>query len=81
MTIHVGNLSCKVLENDLLGIIEEYGQVEVCKIIKDRDTGNPLGFAFIRMPDEAAGTKAIEELNGFEFEGRLMILKEIRLGA
>lgn len=75
MNIYVGNLSYKVRENDLLGVIEEYGQVESCKIIKDRETGKSKGFAFVEMPDDAA-IKAIAELNGAEFDGRTMVLKQ-----
>ena len=77
MNIYVGNLSYKVRENDLQGVFEEYGQVETCKIVKDRDTGRSKGFGFIEMSDDAA-TKAIEELNGAEFDGRTMVVKEAR---
>jgi len=78
MNIYVGNLSYKVRENDLQGVVEEYGQVDSCKIIKDRDTGKSKGFAFIEMSDEASASKAIVELNGAEFDGRTMIVKEAR---
>ncbi len=78
MNIYVGNLSYKVRENDLQGVIEEYGQVESCKIIKDRETGKSKGFAFVEMADDASATKAIEELNGAEFDGRSMVVKEAR---
>ena len=78
MNIYVGNLSYKVRENDLQGVIEEYGQVESCKIIKDRETGKSKGFAFVEMADDAAAAKVIEELNGAEFDGRSMVVKEAR---
>ena len=78
MNIYVGNLSYKVRENDLQGVIEEYGAVESCKIIKDRETGKSKGFAFVEMADDAAATKVIEELNGAEFDGRSMVVKEAR---
>ena len=76
MNIYVGNLSYKVRESDLQGVIEEYGQVESCKIIKDRETGKSKGFAFVEMPDDAAAVKAITELNGAEFDGRAMVIKQ-----
>ena len=78
MNIYVGNLSYKVRENDLQGVIEEYGQVESCKIIKDRETGKSKGFAFVEMSDDSAAAKVIEELNGAEFDGRSMVVKEAR---
>ena len=75
MNIYFGNLSYRVRENDLQGVVEEYGQVTSCKIIKDRDTGRSKGFAFVEMADDAAGAKAIQELNGAEFDGRQMVVK------
>ncbi len=54
------------------------GAVESVKIIKDRETGKSKGFAFIEMNNDAQAKQAIEELNGSEFEGRTMIVKEAR---
>ncbi|MDO9153267.1 MAG: RNA-binding protein [Paludibacter sp.] len=76
MNIYVGNLSYKVRESDLKEVIEEYGQVDSCKIIMDRDTRKSKGFAFVEMSDDAAAKKAISELNGAEFDGRAMVVKE-----
>jgi RNA recognition motif-containing protein len=77
MNIYVGNLSYRVRENDLQGVMAEYGQVTSCKIIKDRETNKSKGFAFVEM-DDAAGEKAIAELNGAELDGRTMVVKEAR---
>lgn len=78
MNIYVGNLNYRVREQDLQQVMEEYGAVSSVRVIKDRETGRSKGFAFIDMEDDAAATKAIEELNGAEFEGRTMIVKEAR---
>ncbi len=77
MNIYVGNLSYRVRENDLQGVMAEYGPVTSCKIIKDRETNKSKGFAFVEM-DDAAGEKAIAELNGAELDGRTMVVKEAR---
>lgn len=76
MNIYVGNLSYKVRENDLREVIEEYGQVDSCKIIQDRETRKSKGFAFVEMSDDVAAAKVISELNGAEFDGRAMVVKE-----
>ena len=78
MNIYFGNLSYKVRENDLQGVVAEYGEVTSCKVIKDRETGKSKGFAFVEMADDAAAAKVIEELNGAEFDGRSMVVKEAR---
>ena len=76
MNIYVGNLSYKVRESDLKEVIEEYGQVDSCKLITDRDTRRSKGFAFVEMADDDAAKKAIAELNGAELDGRTMVVKE-----
>ena len=78
MNIYIGNLNYRVREEDLKHVMEEYGVVDSVKIIKDRETGRSKGFAFVEMPNDADATKAIEELNEAEFEGRQMVVKEAR---
>ena len=78
MNIYIGNLNYRVREEDLKQVIEEYGVVDSVKIIIDRETGKSKGFAFVEMPNDAEGKKAIEELNEAEYEGRQMVVKEAR---
>ena len=63
MNIYIGNLNYRVRESDLQQVLEEYGVVESGKLIIDRDTNRSKGFAFA-------------ELNGAEYEGRQMVVKE-----
>jgi RNA recognition motif-containing protein len=78
MNIYIGNLNYKVRENDLKEVMEEYGIVDSLKIVKDRDTGKSKGFAFVEMPNDSDAQRAIEELNGAEYDGRTMVVKEAR---
>lgn len=78
MNMYVGNLNYRVKEADLQQVMEDYGKVTSCKVIIDRETGRSKGFGFVEMDDDAAATKAIAELNGAEYEGRTMVLKEAR---
>jgi RNA recognition motif-containing protein len=76
MNIYIGNLNYKVREDDLQRILEEYGQVDSVKIVKDRDSGRSKGFGFAEMANNAEALKAIEGLNEAELEGRQMVVKE-----
>jgi len=76
MNIYIGNLSYRVKEDDLRHELEDYGTVESVKVIKDRDTGRSKGYAFVEMRDVDDARNAIEELNGAEFQGRQMVVKE-----
>ena len=76
MNIYIGNLSYTVKESDLRQVMEDYGTVDSAKLIIDRDTNRSKGFAFVEMPNEAEAINAIKELDGAEYQGRKMVLKE-----
>ena len=78
MNIYVGNLSYRTNDKDLEGIFAKFGAVKSAKVIMDRETGKSKGFGFIEMEDSAAGTKAIEALNGNENEGRTLRVNEAK---
>lgn len=78
MNIYVGNLNYRVREADLQQVMEDYGSVSSVKVVTDRETGRSKGFGFVEMDNEQDGAKAIAELNGAEFEGRTMVVKEAR---
>jgi cold-inducible RNA-binding protein len=78
MNIYVGNLSHSVDEETLRARFEEFGEVSSVKIIKDRFTGNPRGFAFVEMPADSDGQNAISSLNGQDIGGRQVTVNEAR---
>ena len=78
MNIYVGNLNYRVKEDDLQKVMEDYSTVSSVKFIMDRATGRFRGIAFVEMEDSAAAAKAIAELDGAEFFGRQMVVKEAR---
>lgn len=78
MNIYIGNLNYRVQEEDLKQVLAEYGAVENVKVIKDRETGRSKGFAFAEMANDGEGKSAIEQLNGAEYAGRTMVVKEAR---
>ena len=76
LSISISNLVIKVRESDLREVMEEYGTVDSVRIITDRETRRSKGFAFIEMPDSAEASNAINALNGAEYGGRPMVVKE-----
>ena len=76
MNMYVGNLNYNVKESDLRQVMEEYGTVDSVKLITDRDTRRSKGFAFIDMPESSEAQNALKELNGAEYAGRPMVVKE-----
>jgi len=76
MNIYIGNLNYRVRESDLQQILEEYGTVDSVKLVIDRDTRRSKGFAFAEMPNEDEAKNLIKELDGAEYEGRSMVVRE-----
>ena len=77
MNIYVGNLSREFTEGDLREAFEAFGEVTSAKIIKDKYSGESKGFGFVEMEPEAAA-KAIEALDGTDFEGHILRVNEAR---
>lgn len=77
MNIYVGNLSFTTSSQDLEDLFGQYGSVESAAIINDRETGRSRGFGFVEM-ENAAGAKAIEELDGKDFGGRNLKINEAK---
>ena len=50
--------------------------VESVKLIMDRNTNRSKGFAFVDMPEASEAQQAINKLNGAEYVGRQMVVKE-----
>ena len=76
MNMYIGNLSYNVKEVDLREVMEEYGTVASVKLITDRETRRSKGFAFVEMPNDGEAKEAIKQLNGAEYVGRSMVVKE-----
>ena len=76
--IYVGNLDFRTTEDELRQLFEAYGQVEKVNMIRDRDTGQPRGFAFVEMANDAEAEKAVASINGSNLGGRNLNVSEAR---
>jgi RNA recognition motif-containing protein len=76
--IFVGNLSFGATEESVRSLFESHGTVEKVSIITDRDSGQPRGFGFVEMPNDAEADRAINALNGTELGGRALNINEAR---
>lgn len=70
--LYVGNLSYSVTGEDLRELFSQFGDVKEAKVIGDR------GFGFVEMKTTEEASKAIEELNETEYEGRTIKVNEAR---
>ena len=77
-SIHVGNLSFTITEDELRQAFSQYGAVAEVKVVMDRETGRPRGFAFVEMANGNEAANAIKELNLREIGGRSITVNEAR---
>ena len=68
--LYVGNLSYSTTEDDLRTLFTQAGTVSSVALIKDRDSGQSKGFAFIEMSTQVEAEKAISMFNGHSMGDR-----------
>ena len=68
--VYVGNLSYSTTEDDLRTLFFQAGTVSSVALIKDRDTGQSKGFAFVEMSNQSEAQKAVTMFNGFSMGNR-----------
>src|SRR5262245_43036369 len=77
-SLFVGNISYQTSEDSLRSAFERFGEVKRGRVVTDRDTGRPRGFAFIEMAQDEDAARAIEEMNGTRLDGRTLSVNEAR---
>ncbi|BAT06660.1 28 kDa ribonucleoprotein, chloroplastic [Oryza sativa Japonica Group] len=70
--VYVGNLPYDVDSEGLAQLFEQAGVVEVAEVIYNRETGQSRGFGFVTMSTIEEADKAIEMLNRYDINGRLL---------
>lgn len=78
MNIHVSNLHPNMIESDLLRVFALYGEVNSVELIRDKLNNRSKGRAFIEMPVEKEGQKALTTLDGTEMMGRMVKVSEVK---
>jgi RNA recognition motif-containing protein len=73
--LFVGNLPFTATEASVRTLFSDHGRVESVALITDRDTGRPRGFGFVEV-SSADASRAIQALNGTDFEGRALKVNE-----
>jgi len=76
-TIYLGNLPTAATESEVASLFGQHGEVANVSLVSDRETGISRGFGFVEMPINDAD-RAIDALDGFEYEGRTLRVNEAR---
>ena len=73
--LYVGNLPFTATESEVRALFEKHGDVSSVALINDRETGRPRGFGFVEIEDSGMA-KAMQALNGYEMDGRALMVNE-----
>jgi RNA recognition motif-containing protein len=76
--LYIGNLPFTIQEAALKDLFAQVGAVESVSIISDTYTGRSKGFGFVEMASDEHAALAIQKFNGYNLEGRDIIVSEAR---
>lgn len=77
--IYIANLPLQISEPELKALFSDAGDVMSVKIVKDRQTGQPRGFAFVEMSTQWEARRAVSMLNRKNFMGKDLLVKEAKV--
>ncbi|KAJ8748507.1 hypothetical protein K2173_003405 [Erythroxylum novogranatense] len=70
--VFIGGLPKDTSEDDLRDLCQPMGEIFEIRIMKDKETGENKGFAFVSFKSKEDAQKAIEELHSKEFKGKTL---------
>lgn len=76
MKLLIRNLARETTEQELTAMFTEFGMVQSCHLVLDKETGKSKGFAFIEMPKIGEVKVAIKELNNKLVDGNKVRVKK-----
>jgi len=74
--VYVANLPSQIGEPELRTLFSKAGSVMSVNIVKDRQTGQPRGIAFVEMSTQWESRRAASMLNRTDFMGKNLLVKE-----
>ena len=76
MELYVGNLPWSINDEGLTALFAAHGVVQRAKVVMDRETGRSRGFGFVTMANAPEGQAAVQALNGQDYSGRALRVRE-----
>jgi cold-inducible RNA-binding protein len=78
MVIFVAGFDKQTDEDDLQTLFSNYGTVIDVSMFRDRETDEPLGYAFVEIPNDHDAERAVERLIGRWGNSRKLKVSERR---
>ena len=78
MKLFIGCLPYNIIESELCELFGKFGSVVTAKLIVDQVSRESKGFGFVEMSSRSEGHKAMEGLNGKEYNHRTLVCNEAK---
>ena len=76
MKLLIRNLPRTFSEKELQALFENYGLVQSCNLVTEKDTEKSKGFGFVEMPKVGEAKSAMKNLNGTDVDGNNIRVKK-----
>lgn len=76
--LYIGNLPYSTTSDSLKTLFSEAGTVNSAQVMIDKFSGRSRGFGFVEMSTPEEGQTAIDKFNGYEVDGRKIVVNEAR---
>ena len=76
MKLLVRNLDRLTTEEDLSKLFQEFGKVQSCNLVMDKESGASKGFGFVEMPKAGEAKSAMKNLNSKTVGGNQIRVKK-----
>ncbi|KAG7560616.1 RNA-binding domain superfamily [Arabidopsis thaliana x Arabidopsis arenosa] len=68
--VYLGGIPTDATEGDLKGFCQSIGEVTEVRIMREKESGDGKGYAFVTFRNKDLASKAIDTLNSTEFRGK-----------
>lgn len=76
--LYIGNLPYSTTSDSLKSLFSEVGNVTSAQVMTDKFSGRSRGFGFVEMSTPEEAQSAIDKYNGYELDGRKIVVNEAR---
>ena len=76
--VHIGGLSYGMNEGDVVTVFSQCGEIVDCNLVRDVDTGESKGFAFIGYADQRSSILAVDNFNAAVICGRTIKVDHVK---
>uniref|UniRef100_A0A7S4R6P8 RRM domain-containing protein n=1 Tax=Alexandrium monilatum TaxID=311494 RepID=A0A7S4R6P8_9DINO len=64
--IYIGGLHKKLTEGDIIIVFSQFGEIVDVNLVRDKQTGQSKGFAFVCYEDQRSTILAVDNMNGYQ---------------